>query len=286
MIEQDAGLERIVAALLERLDRQWYGKYRGFVVDNEDPADLGRLKLRVPSVLGAAVVTGWATPCVPHGGAADQGVLFVPERDAGVWVEFEEGDLEFPIWTGTFWSRPEGRSELPRPATADGTAADAVQSPPTCKIIKTARGHTLQFEDAQGAEAVLLREGAHGHVLVLDGSGITVRDGVNGHTVALTGDGITITDGAHQGNSVALGADGVTIEDTHGNAVLLGAGGIKIGGSAAEALVLGTSLKAAVSTFMTALNTHTHPTAGTGPPSPPTAPMSLDVPLSPKHTVE
>src|SRR6185369_6070593 len=36
-------------------------------------------------------------------------------------------------------------------------------------------------------------------------------------------------------------------------------------------------LNTALQTFMTALNTHTHPTAGTGPPSPPTAPMSLDI---------
>ena len=76
---------------------------------------LGRLKLKVPSVLGGDVVTGWATPCAPYGGAADQGFLFIPDVGAGVWTEFEEGDLEFPIWAGTFWSQPNSESELPKP---------------------------------------------------------------------------------------------------------------------------------------------------------------------------
>ena len=103
-------LERIVAGLVETMERRFYGKYRAIVVDNQDPKQLGRLKVKVPSVLGADVVTGWAAPCTPYGGAADQGLLFVPERDAGVWVEFEEGDLEFPIWVGTYW-KPTRRQE-------------------------------------------------------------------------------------------------------------------------------------------------------------------------------
>ena len=284
MIDADAGLERIVAGLVERTERRFYGKFRGFVVDNEDPARLGRLKLRVPSVLGSNVVTGWATPCVPYGGAADQGLLFVPDRDAGVWVEFEEGDLEFPIWTGTFWSRPDS-SELPRPNDAIGAEADDVQDPVTRKIIKTARGHTLQFEDAEGAESVLLQDGAHGHLIAFDDAGITVLDGVNKHEIRLTGDGITITDGANDGNAVTLAADGVTVRDGHDNVIVLGSGGIQIGGSAADALVLGTSLKQAVADFVISLNTHTHPSPA-GPTSAPTAPMQLDVPLSTKHKVE
>lgn len=268
MIDGDAGLERIVAGLVERIERRFYGKYRGVVVANDDPERLGRLQLQVPSVLGRTVVTGWATPCVPYGGAPGRGMLFLPEVGAGVWVEFEEGDLEFPVWTGTFWSKPDGDSELPRPHDATGTVADAVQDPVTRKILKTARGHTLQFEDAQDTESVLLQDGAHGHLIVFDKTGITLLDGVNGHEVRLTGDGITITDGVHEGN-----------------AIVLGSGGIKIGGSAAEALVLGTGLKRAVTDFVTSLNTHTHPSSA-GPTSAPTTPMTLDVPLSTRHTVE
>src|SRR6266536_570716 len=185
-------LERIVAGLVEKIERRFYGKYRAIVVDNQDPSRLGRLRLKVPSVLGPDVVTGWATPCAPYGGAADQGFLFVPERDAGVWVEFEEGDLEFPIWVGTFWTRPDAASQLPRPQQADGSEQADVQDPPTRKVIKTLKGHTIQFEDADGEELVTIVEAVNGNVITMDQQGITITDGIVNND-AMTTDALTIT---------------------------------------------------------------------------------------------
>src|SRR5581483_3871778 len=115
----------LLARLIEKVESRYYGKYRAFVVDNADPEARGRLRLRVPSILGNEVVSGWALPCAPYGGAAEQGFFFIPELDAGVWVEFEAGNLDFPIWVGTFWSKPGGSSEVPSPAKD--------QSPPTSK---------------------------------------------------------------------------------------------------------------------------------------------------------
>jgi hypothetical protein len=201
-------LERIVAALVERMERRFFGKYRGVVVDNEDPARLGRLRLSVPSVFGPDVVTGWASPCVPYGGAAGQGLFLVPERQAGVWVEFEEGDLEFPVWVGTYWSKPGGDSQVPRPNDADGAEADEPQAVPTCKTIKTGKKHTLQFEDADGAERILLREGVKGHIVTLDADGITVAD-ATGNKAVLGGEAIRLTDAT--GNAIEMTKDGLTI---------------------------------------------------------------------------
>lgn len=172
-------LEKVVSNLVQQVERRYFGKYRGFVVDNADPEHLGRLTLRVPSVLGSDVVTGWATPCVPYGGAADQGFLFIPEVDSGVWVEFEEGDLEFPIWVGTFWSKPGGESELPKPNDPDGAEQGDVQDPPTRKIIKTLKGHTIQFEDKDGEESITI---------------VHVVDDSNKNVITLNADGITVTD--------------------------------------------------------------------------------------------
>ncbi len=209
-------LERVVADLVERVERRFYGKHRGLVVDNADPEHLGRLKLRVPSVLGTEVVTGWALPCAPYGGAAGQGLLCIPEVGAGVWVEFEEGDLEFPVWVGTFWSKPEGESELPKPNAADGSEEDAVQDPPTRKILKTRAGHTLQLEDAEGEEMVtvvaVVEDGKKRHVITMNGEGIKVTDGKNQHVVELAETGITITDGKNQ-HVVELAETGITITD-------------------------------------------------------------------------
>lgn len=247
-------LEKIVADLMQKIERHFYGKYRGFVVDNMDPKQLGRLTLRVPSVLGPEVTTGWAMPCVPYGGQKNQGFLCIPEVGAGVWVEFEEGDLEFPIWVGTFWSEPGGDSEIPTPNDAAGKERKSEQQQPTRKIIKTNKGHTIQFEDEDDKEMVLIVEATHKHVVTLNKDGIQITDGVNG------------------------------------NKIIMGKEGIQIGSSgASEPFVLGKQFKANVASFLNALNNHTHATLG-GPPTSLPAPapplMTLEVPLSTKHKVE
>jgi uncharacterized protein involved in type VI secretion and phage assembly len=183
-------LENVVANLVHKVERRFYGKYRGFVVTNNDPKQLGRLRLQVPSVLGPNVVTGWALPCVPYGGHDNQGFLYIPAPGAGVWVEFEEGDLEFPIWVGTFWSEPGGNSELPRPNNADGSEQESVQSPPTRKIIKTQKGHTIQFEDADGEERIIICDGERENRIVFSQGGISIESKDN--TIAMADQGITI----------------------------------------------------------------------------------------------
>jgi uncharacterized protein involved in type VI secretion and phage assembly len=210
-------LERIVANLAEKVEGRFYGKYRGTVVDNQDPAKLGRLKLKVPSVLKGGVVSGWATPCAPYGGAADQGFLFIPEVGAGVWTEFEEGDVEFPIWAGTFWSKPKSETEMPKPNQAtDGSEAGSVQDPPTAKIIKTAKGHTLQFEDADGSETILIREGKKGHFVMMDQNGITATD-ASGNTVQFTSSGIMVQDANN--NKIEMTSSGIKTTDATGNVI-------------------------------------------------------------------
>jgi uncharacterized protein involved in type VI secretion and phage assembly len=219
-------LERAVADLAEKVEHRFYGKYRGTVVDNQDPAKLGRLKLNVPSVLGSDVVTGWATPCTPFGGAAGQGFLFIPDVGAGVWTEFEEGDLEFPIWAGSFWSQPNGDTELTKPNKGtDGSEESSVQDPPTSKIIKTAKGHTLQFEDADGSEMILVREGVKGHFLTMDKNGITVKD-ANANTIQFTSSGITIED--TNKNKVEMTSDGIKITDKKKNMIEMSASAFTI----------------------------------------------------------
>lgn len=84
--------------------KRFFGKYRGTVVDNEDPLVQGRLIVNVPDVLGLLPST-WATPCLPFAGIL-MGQFVRPEIGAGVWVEFEQGDPQMPIWTGCYWGDP------------------------------------------------------------------------------------------------------------------------------------------------------------------------------------
>ena len=192
MTGADTGVLRILADLLDRFDQRKLGKYRGKVVDNADPKKRGRLKLTVPSVFGKDAVTGWATPCAPFGGADNQGLLMIPEVGAGVWVEFEEGSTTAPIWVGTFWSEPDGTTELPRPNGDDAAEADAAQDPPTRKILKTLKGHTIQLEDKDGEEAIVIVEGQNKHFILLNQDGITIQDAA-GNSLVMSSSAVTLT---------------------------------------------------------------------------------------------
>jgi uncharacterized protein involved in type VI secretion and phage assembly len=79
----------------------FFGKYRGEVQNNLDPQGLGRIQVSVPDVLGDGTMA-WAMPCLP-GAGPKVGLFLVPPTGAKVWVEFERGDIDYPIWVGGFW---------------------------------------------------------------------------------------------------------------------------------------------------------------------------------------
>jgi hypothetical protein len=79
--------------------KQYFGKYRGLVLDNVDPLQLGRILAQVGAL---PISTNWAMPCLPY--IDTPGVLALPPVGTGVWIEFEEGNLDYPIWSGCFWN--------------------------------------------------------------------------------------------------------------------------------------------------------------------------------------
>lgn len=256
-------MDDLATSTQREMQSRYYGKYRGFVIDNADPENRARLKLVVPSLLGEAE-TSWALPCLPFGGLADQGLFMVPEVDAQVWVEFEEGNLSYPIWTGTFWQQ-------------SGDAPSEVTGPePTARIIKTPSGHLLHFEDKSGEERVSLKHNSAAELLIdeegtlsltdkngaritLDASGnsVTVED-TNGNTLEMSSAGTTVTDS--NGNTVEMAAAGITVK---GQQVVVEGQQVKLGGQGGEPVIKGQSF---LSLFMTHM--HPHPLGPTGPPVP------------------
>ncbi len=97
---------------MSKCQEQYFGKYRGKVVNNIDPKQLGRIQVSVPAVLGDGFMS-WAMPSVPYAGPL-VGFFAIPPMGAKIWVEFEAGDIERPIWSGCFW----GLGEVPALPTA------------------------------------------------------------------------------------------------------------------------------------------------------------------------
>lgn len=113
-------MNRAVERLAQRATTSYYGKYRGVVTDIEDPDDMGRIRARVPAVLGEHACA-WALPAAPFAGDG-HGYVMLPVVGANVWIEFEAGRLDSPIWCGGWWSqgqRPDPQGPRQRVIVSD-----------------------------------------------------------------------------------------------------------------------------------------------------------------------
>jgi uncharacterized protein involved in type VI secretion and phage assembly len=163
--------DHLLQELAERIRNRFYGKYRGTVTDIEESTL--RIKAKVPSVLQDQE-TGWCRPCVPYAG--DQvGLVFLPEVGAGVWIEFEGGDVSYPIWSGCYWRDGEIPSD----------AAQAV------KVIVTKAPHKILLDD--DGQSITISD-PNGNTLTLDASGVTIQRGTK--KVAISDSEVSVNDGA------------------------------------------------------------------------------------------
>jgi uncharacterized protein involved in type VI secretion and phage assembly len=153
----------------------YYGKYRGIVTDNQDPLRLGRIQTRVQDVLGSDDI-GWALPALPYAGDG-VGLYLIPPVGASVWIEFEHGDIEYPIWTGCFWS---GRDQLPGSAPS-----------PDVKVLKTG-ATTITLTDTSGQASIVIETG--NLKIAMDSQGITLSNG--SQKIVLSTSNVSVNDGA------------------------------------------------------------------------------------------
>jgi len=165
---------------------EFYGKYRGTVVNNVDPEQRGRIQAIVPAVSNV-VPTSWAMPCVPMAGK-QQGVFMVPQLGAGVWIEFEEGDPDKPIWVGGFWGIA---AEVPPLALAPPPI------PPGQNIVlQTTLQNTLALSDSTPTPLTggIVLKSPTGAMLVVNDSGIYIQNG-KGASITMVGPIVTINNG-------------------------------------------------------------------------------------------
>lgn len=153
----------------------YFGKYRGTVANNIDPMQQGRIQVSVPSVLGSGQLS-WAMPCVPYAGSG-VGLFLIPPVDANIWVEFEAGDPDYPIWSGCFW----GIGEVPAlPAIAE------------MKVLKT-DSCTITLNDLPGIGGVTI-ETMTGMKIILTATGLEIDNGQGG-SIKMTGPQVSVNNG-------------------------------------------------------------------------------------------
>lgn len=166
-------------------DKKFLGKFRGTVVSNIDPMLMGRLLVQVPDVTGPGL-TSWAMPCVPFAGI-NSGFFAVPIPGSGVWVEFEQGDPDYPIWVGCFWG---SAAELP-------LLANTAPAPTPAVTIQTPLKNGLQIADGLGPFGVggITLQSATGATIAVNDAGIIINNG-KGAQISMVGPTVDVNLGA------------------------------------------------------------------------------------------
>ena len=168
-------------------DQKFFGKYRGTVINNVDPLMEGRLMVEVPDVLSLSP-SSWALPCVPLAGPTGppMGVYLVPPIGAGVWIEFEKGDPDYPLWVGCRWGSAAG---VPTLALAG--------LPVSPNIVLQTAGQTAVVISDVPAMGVMLKSAAGTSMILVNDIGITIQTTglltLTGTTVAINQTALVIT---------------------------------------------------------------------------------------------
>ncbi len=163
--------------------KKFFGKYRGTVINNIDPLQTGRLLVQVPDVLGL-IPSSWAMPCIPFSGK-QMGMWVLPQIGAGVWVEFEQGEPSYPIWSGCWWG---SGAEPPALALAAPPGVPNV-------VLQTTAQNTLMISDVPGPTGGILLKSTTGAMIAVNDTGITISNG-KGAIITMIGNAVDINAGA------------------------------------------------------------------------------------------
>jgi uncharacterized protein involved in type VI secretion and phage assembly len=165
---------------------QFFGKYRGTVINNIDPEQRGRLMIMVPDVTNLIPST-WAEACVPLAGPTGppMGVYMVPPIGAGVWVEYEHGNPDYPIWVGCRWG---AASDVPPLAKAGLPVAPNI-------VMQTLGQNSLVISDLPGPTGGIMLKSLTGASIIVNDTGIYIQNG-KGASITMVGPAVTINQGA------------------------------------------------------------------------------------------
>ncbi len=166
--------------------QKYYGKFRGTVINNVDPTFMGRLLVEVPDVM-SLTPSSWAVPCVPLAGPTGppMGAYLVPPIGAGVWIEFEQGDPDHPIWVGCRWG---SQADVPSLALLGLPTSPSI-------VFQTMMQNTIAISDLPGPTGGIMLKSMTGAMILVNELGITITNG-QGATIMMTGPTVTVNEGA------------------------------------------------------------------------------------------
>jgi uncharacterized protein involved in type VI secretion and phage assembly len=165
------------------MTQRYFGKYRGSVVNNVDPMMIGRIQAIVPDVSGATP-SSWAMPCFPVAGL-QTGAVAAPPIGAGVWIEFERGDPDHPVWSGCFYG---SAAEIP---------ALHLMTPPgvSALTLQTTGQNGVTVTDLPGPTGGIVLKTASGASIIVNDTGVYIQNG-RGASIVMTGPTVTVNNGA------------------------------------------------------------------------------------------
>jgi hypothetical protein len=152
----------------------FYGKYRGTVTNNVDPQQIGRIQAIVPDVT-SLLPGSWAMPCMPVAGI-NMGFFSVPIIGSGVWIEFERGDPDFPIWTGCYWGLA---AELPVLSHLVPPVIPGI-------TLQTALKNGIVISDVPGPTGGIMIQTTTGAMISVSDTGIIISNG-KGASITMVG---------------------------------------------------------------------------------------------------
>jgi uncharacterized protein involved in type VI secretion and phage assembly len=167
--------------------QRYYGKFRGTVINNVDPQQRGRLLVSVPDVL-TQIPSSWAEPCLPLAGPSGPGMgsFFLPPVDTGVWVEFEYGDPDRPIWVGCRWTETSSVPDM---------ALEGLPSSPSV-VIQTLGQNAIVISDVPGPDGGIILQSAAGVSLIVNDTGIYLSCGAASVILSNAAGTVDVNDGA------------------------------------------------------------------------------------------
>jgi len=162
---------------------RYYGKYRGTVINHIDPMQVGRIQATVPDVSGFSP-TSWAMPCVPVAGI-NTGMFTVPQIGSGVWIEFEQGDPDRPIWVGGYWG---SAAEVPVMARSVPPGVNGF-------TVQTTLKNAIVVSDVPGPTGGIMIQSTTGAMISVSDTGIVISNG-KGAVITMIGPTVDINAGA------------------------------------------------------------------------------------------